>query len=96
VLGPESFVLRYFVDAGEDEGDRLLVVNLGRELHLEPVCEPLLAAPPGARWETLWSSEDPRYGGGGTGPIDTERGWRVPGHAAVALFPPLEGPKHHV
>ena len=28
--------------------------------------EPLLAPPRGPRWRTLWSSEDPRYGGRGT------------------------------
>ena len=31
VLGPEAFVLRYFA---EDGNDRLLLVNLGRDLHL--------------------------------------------------------------
>jgi maltooligosyltrehalose trehalohydrolase len=83
VLGPEAFVLRFF-DAG---GDRLLVVNLGRDLHLYPSPEPLLAPPEGARWATRWSSEDPRYGGQGTAPLEGRDGWRIPGHAAVVLQP---------
>jgi maltooligosyltrehalose trehalohydrolase len=85
VLGDEAFVLRYF---GDDGDDRLLAVNFGIDLHLSPAPEPLLAPPAGRRWVTLWSSEDPRYGGSGTPPLDTNKdGWRMPGHAAVALTP---------
>jgi maltooligosyltrehalose trehalohydrolase len=84
VLAPEALVMRFFGGGGND---RLLVVNLGRDLHLQPVPEPLLAPPQGQRWETLWSSEHPRYGGAGTPPLDTDTGWRIPGHAAVALVP---------
>ncbi len=35
-------------------------------------------------WTLLWSSEDPKYGGSGTGLLDT-RQWRVPGHATIVL-----------
>lgn len=91
VLGPEVFVLRYFVD--EAHGDRLLIVNLGQDLHFNPAAEPLMAPVPGSRWGVLWSSEDPSYGGGGTAELDTAEGWRIPGHAAVALFPDPEGPR---
>jgi maltooligosyltrehalose trehalohydrolase len=46
-------------------------------------------------WETLWSSEDPCYGGSGTPPLETEDSWRIPGEAAVVLFPkPLEDTSH--
>ena len=83
VLAPECFVARFF-DPG---GDRLLVVNLGRDVHLLPAPEPLLAPPAGARWEALWSSEHPDYGGSGTAPLETHEGWRIPGHAAVVLHP---------
>lgn len=84
VLAPEAFLLRFFDDAG----DRLLLVNLGRDLPLAPAPEPLLAPPEAARWRTLWSSEDPRYGGGGTPAIETETGgWHLPGHCAVVLAP---------
>jgi maltooligosyltrehalose trehalohydrolase len=82
VLGPEAFVLRWF---GPEDGDRLLVVNLGLDLRLEPAPEPLLAPPAGCRWEPLWSSENPSYGGDGVAPPLTEAGWCVPGHAAVLL-----------
>lgn len=84
VLGPETFVLRYF---GEGENDRLLIVNLGSDLHLDPAPEPLLAPVAGTLWDTLWSSEDIHYGGLGTPPIDTEENWKIPGHAAVVLTP---------
>jgi maltooligosyltrehalose trehalohydrolase len=84
VLAPEAFVLRFF-NEGDETGDRLLVVNLGPDLHLDPAPEPLLAPPEGTRWETLWSSESVIYGGGGTPPLDTAENWRIPGHAAVAL-----------
>jgi maltooligosyltrehalose trehalohydrolase len=84
VLGPEAFLLRFFAETpGED---RLLVVNLGMDLGLEPVPEPLLAPPAGLRWSVLWSSEDPRYGGGGAPPPEDEHGcWRLPGAAAVVM-----------
>jgi len=63
------------------------VVNLGTNLHLDPAPEPLLAPPEHMLWETLWSSEDPRYGGLGTTPLDREENWQIPGHAAVVLRP---------
>jgi maltooligosyltrehalose trehalohydrolase len=84
VLGPDAFVLRYFVEGGSD---RLLVVNLGRDLHFSPAPEPLLAPPEGGAWQTLWTSEDARYGGCGTPPLDTDDGWRIPGETAVVLHP---------
>jgi maltooligosyltrehalose trehalohydrolase len=85
VLGQQAFVLRFF---GDEEGDdRLLLINLGRDLHLDPAPEPLLAPPSGKRWQVRWSSEDPRYGSSGTAPPETEVGWRVPGEAAVVLVP---------
>jgi maltooligosyltrehalose trehalohydrolase len=89
VLGPEAFVVRFF---GANGDDRLLVVNLGCDLRLACAPEPLLAPPPGARWKTLWSSEHPRYGGNGTPALEADGGWRVPGHAAVALSPTSAAP----
>lgn len=92
VLGEEAFVLRFF---GAEGDDRLLLVNLGRDLGLDVLPEPLLAPPlgrgGGRGWTTLWSSEDPRYGGCGTAPVEgTGGGWRIPGHAAVVLAPAEE------
>ena len=83
VLGREAFALRFF---GENGGDRLLLVNLGMDLDLTPVPEPLLAPLTGLRWEVLWSSEDPRYGGSGAPPPEDEEGrWRVAGQSATVL-----------
>jgi maltooligosyltrehalose trehalohydrolase len=82
VLGPESFVLRFF---GEGEAERLLIINLGRDLHLEPAPEPLIAPPAGSYWDILWTSEDPVYGGRGTALWDRDERWWIPGHSAVVL-----------
>jgi maltooligosyltrehalose trehalohydrolase len=82
VLADEAFVLRFF---GDNHDDRLLLVNLGRDLHLDPAPEPLLAPPEGRGWEVLCSSEEPRYDGSGTAALETEENWRIPGHAAVVL-----------
>ena len=84
VLGAQAFVLRYLADDG---ADRLVLVNLGRDLHLHPAPEPLLAPPEGKGWSILWSSQDPRYGGGGTPPLDTDKNWHVPAEATVVMAP---------
>jgi maltooligosyltrehalose trehalohydrolase len=84
VLGPEALALRFFGDGGDY---RLVVVNLGPDLSLNPAPEPLLAPPADTVWSTLWSSESPRYGGPGTPRLETRRNWWLPGHAAVALRP---------
>lgn len=82
VLGTDAFVLRFF---SPSQGDRLLLINLGSDLEVNPAPEPLLAKVEGCSWDLLWSSESPRYGGGGTAPVQTEQGWRIPGHTAVVL-----------
>ena len=82
VLRPEAFILRFF---NPDAGDRLLIINLGRDLVLEREPEPLLAPPEGCSWKLVWSSEPPRYGGNGTPAWETENGWRIPGHAALVF-----------
>ena len=82
VLGPQAFVLRFF---NPTEGDRLLLANLGPDHVLNHISEPLLAEIAGSAWHLIWSSESPRYGGRGTPPIQTEKGWRIPGHAAVVF-----------
>ncbi len=84
VLAAETFVLRFF---GDDGDDRLLLINLGRDLHLDPAPEPLLAPPENKIWNVLWASEHARYGGIGARPPDTEENWRIPGHAAIVLAP---------
>jgi maltooligosyltrehalose trehalohydrolase len=82
VLGPEALVLRFFSERGDD---RLLLVNLGIDLRLAPVPEPLLAPVEGHLWTQLWSSEDPAYGGCGTPRLEGNEGWWLPGQAAVVL-----------
>jgi maltooligosyltrehalose trehalohydrolase len=77
VLGADAFVLRFF---GEHGDDRLLLVNLGRALHLDPAPEPLLAPPTHAGWRTVWSSQSPDYGGlGSLAPEAAFEDRRVPG-----------------
>jgi maltooligosyltrehalose trehalohydrolase len=84
LLTPQAFVLRFF---GRAAGDRLLLLNLGADVRLDPAPEPLLAPPRGGAWRLVWSSEEPRYGGHGTAPVVTEAGWYLVGHAAVVLEP---------
>jgi len=83
-LGPRSLLLRIF---GATD-DRLLLVNYGPDQPLVPAPEPLLAPPAGRRWRLMWSSDDARYGGRGTPPVETEEdGWRLPGHCTVVMAP---------
>jgi maltooligosyltrehalose trehalohydrolase len=84
VLGPASLVLRYF--SGEND-DRLLLMNLGERRVLHPTSEPLLAAPPGCRWEIFWSSDSPRYGGADNVATVTPEHWILPAESAVGLQP---------
>jgi maltooligosyltrehalose trehalohydrolase len=81
VIGEEAFLLRWRSDEGND---RLMLLNLGRDLDWKCVTEPLLAPPLGREWHLLWSSENPCYGGMGTPHFDNRR-WHVPGHAAVVF-----------
>jgi len=87
VLGTSGFLLRYFL--GEEQ--RLLLINLGREMHLTPIPEPMLAPPLGCDWEILWTSEKLEFGGSGTPRLDTERFWRLQGNAAAVLMPAHRG-----
>lgn len=91
VLSNDAFVMRFF---GERFDDRLLFVNLGRDLIYDPAPEPLLAPPPDQEWEILWSSEDPAYGGRGAPPLESdELIWRIPAMAAVVLKPRPQDPE---
>jgi maltooligosyltrehalose trehalohydrolase len=82
VLGSHAFVLRYFSAV---HGDRLLVVNLGIDIYLDPCPEPLLAPVYRKPWRMIWTSEAPEYGGFGTIPPDAKDNWHVPGNAAIAF-----------
>ncbi|HXJ74941.1 MAG TPA: DUF3459 domain-containing protein, partial [Candidatus Dormibacteraeota bacterium] len=83
VLAHEAFLIRMF---GPDDDDRLLIVNLGVDLHLTPAPEPLLAPPVNCAWTLLWSSEEPLYGGSGTPPLNGSD-WGIPGHATMVFKP---------
>ncbi|MFO0985522.1 MAG: malto-oligosyltrehalose trehalohydrolase [Planctomycetota bacterium] len=82
VLSEHALALRYFMPY---RLDRLLVVNLGRELRLRTMPEPLLAPPLDARWHLRFASEDVRYHGRGIVAIETSAGWCVPGQSAALL-----------
>ena len=82
VLAASAFILRY---RGGEDGDRLLVMNLGCDLELRPLPEPLLAPPAGTVWRVLWSSESLGYGGAGTPALRPHEEMRVPGESAVLL-----------
>jgi len=78
VLAEDCLALRWFAGGANE---RLMIVNLGRDLHLDPAPEPLLAPPPGfERWTTLWCSEP-------MSEPDSDRNWRIAGEAAVLLRP---------
>ena len=84
-LSDTVLVVRYFGVA--DDGDRLLVVNLGVDLEPRSVSEPLVAPPAGCVWNLAWSSDDPRYGGPGARGPHRGRELFAPGQAAVLLEP---------
>jgi maltooligosyltrehalose trehalohydrolase len=81
-LGAHALVLRY---GAANDDDRLLVVNLGADLHFVPAPEPLLAPLEGGSWILQWSSEHPCYGGSGIINPLSEEGWHIPA-ASATLF----------
>jgi maltooligosyltrehalose trehalohydrolase len=83
VLSEHAFLIRWYDDT---HGDRLLVVNLERELVLEPNPEPLLAPVSAAGWKLEWTSEDSCYGGmGARDPVTDDQQWRIPANSATLL-----------
>jgi maltooligosyltrehalose trehalohydrolase len=89
VIGPEALLLRFF----HDEGDRLLLLNLGTDLTLGSCSDPLIAPPAGHDWRVIWSSDDPQYGGDGTPPFDA-RQVRLPAHVLLVLSPHVRHDPH--
>lgn len=85
LISPSAFVLRYF--ASNEDNDRLLIINLGRDLLLSPAPEPLLAPHHNHDWKLHWSSELPQYGGHGACEISTRDDWAIPGLSATVLIP---------
>jgi len=91
VIAANAFVLRFF----SGEGDRLLVVNLGCDLDLNPASEPLLAPLARTHWALVCSTESVRYGGQGTPPLRANAEWHLPGESAVLLRPESGPPQHY-
>jgi maltooligosyltrehalose trehalohydrolase len=89
VIGPEALLLRYATGSGDD---RLVLVNLGRDLDLGELAEPLLAPPSSTTWRVVLSTEDPRYGGTGT-PPPKEHGERCLAGASALVLAPQEIPE---
>jgi maltooligosyltrehalose trehalohydrolase len=86
VLGEHAFLLRFF---GDDDEDRLLLVNLGTTLELPSAAEPLLGPVERRPWTIRFHSEAFAYDGGGTLPVldRDDGGWSIPGETAVLLAP---------
>ena len=83
VIGEAAFIVRFTTDAPEDQ--RLLLVNLGRDLPMAVVAEPLLAPPPGRRWILEWSSEHPDYDGSGRRAVDPDAFWILSADTALVF-----------
>ena len=83
VLTEAAFVLRFFTEDADDA--RLLIVNLGRDTSVSSLAEPLTAPPPGRDWMVEWSSEDPRYGGGGLPEVSADGPWFLTAESAMVM-----------
>ena len=83
VIGEAALLVRYLTP--DPAGHRLLLLNLGRDLQVGVVAEPLLAPPDGHRWVVGWSSEHPDYDGAGRRPIDPAQFWILPGDCALVF-----------
>jgi maltooligosyltrehalose trehalohydrolase len=81
VIGDAALLMRYRTSTPDQ--DLMLMLNLGRDLQLGVVAEPLLAPPDGHGWQLHWSSEHPEYDGAGRRPADPERFWILPGDCAL-------------
>lgn len=83
VLGDAALLIRFLTP--DPSGHRLLLLNLGRDLHMGVIPEPLLAPAKGQCWATAWSSEHPDYDGAGRRPMDPDKFWILPGDCAILL-----------
>jgi maltooligosyltrehalose trehalohydrolase len=86
LIAEHCLLLRYWPERGRAEEARLLVVNLGDDVDLPELAEPLLGTESGG-WQTLFSSEDPKYGGSGSPPFEDEGGWHMAAKSAIYLAP---------
>jgi maltooligosyltrehalose trehalohydrolase len=86
-LSNQVLLLRHRGDGGGQE--RLVVINLGPDMNLAGIAEPLLAPPEHCDWMVRWCSEDRRYGGSGVAACAPPDRLIATGHAAT-VFHPLE------
>jgi maltooligosyltrehalose trehalohydrolase len=86
ILAERCLLLRYWRDAGSGQVARLLVVNLGDDVDLPEIAEPLLGTE-GGGWEMIFSSEDQKYGGTGSPNFEDTDGWHMAARSAVFLAP---------
>jgi maltooligosyltrehalose trehalohydrolase len=94
VLAAQAFVIRFTGSGGDD---RLLFVNLGADLDLTPLPEPLLAPPAGRVWAEQWNSEATTYGGPGRKPLQWQPSCWLSAESAVLLRADAEeAPEAHV
>jgi maltooligosyltrehalose trehalohydrolase len=86
VFSDDAIALRFLGDAGDD---RLLVINLGGRVNVDPAAEPLVAPPVCSKgWRVILSTEAPRYGGWGTPDMEPgDEGWWLPPESAVVFAP---------
>jgi maltooligosyltrehalose trehalohydrolase len=87
VLSSSVFLLRWITGSATD---RLLIVNLGSDLHLLRAPEPLLAPPNGDGWRLVWSSEQATYAGSGTPDFQRNGEFHFAGRSAILLIPSAE------
>jgi maltooligosyltrehalose trehalohydrolase len=82
VLGEQAWLWRW---SAANSNDRLLIINLGTEIPVQPLAEPMLVCARGMKWNLQWSSEQPKYGGSGVENPETNHGWYIPAECAVLL-----------
>jgi maltooligosyltrehalose trehalohydrolase len=82
LLGPRALLLRFF----HPDAHRLIVVNLGDDLRLNPAPEPLLAPRAGRRWRHLLGSEAVRYGGKGYADPHQDGIWNLTAQSASVFI----------
>jgi maltooligosyltrehalose trehalohydrolase len=74
-------LIRYF---GKGNDDRLVICNMGKDLQVSSLADPLFAPPLDKKWELLFSSNDIGYGGNGT-PAWGSPFWDMPAYTTYVL-----------
>ncbi|HWO08644.1 MAG TPA: alpha-amylase family glycosyl hydrolase, partial [Polyangiaceae bacterium] len=85
-LGPRALLMLFFYP----DAHRLIVLNLGDDLALDPAPEPLLAPRAARRWRHVLGSEAVRYGGEGYALPHDNGVWHLTAQSAI-VFSEEEG-----